>query len=323
MAKSGSNPPRGGEVNAIVAAIEQSLGQEPVEDQATMEAVVAAAVADANARALDDFAGLSPEQMGALLYDPFEHPELVSFADGMTECPPTVMSVLFRVLADAIRAEDGIPLTPKGNLPLRVVADASAAVESAGLEPEWQPGSRRKEDDFPELHVTRLLVQMSGLGRKYRGRLQLVQATQKRLGRGDWAGIVRELLHCHTRQFNWAYQDRFPPLPTIQQGALFSLYLLARFGDQWRPVSFYIDAFVRAFPMVQDEAQEYDGPIDPRDVVRSAWTLRTFQRFAHPFGLIEQRYDPDEPDSLRPFERIRQVRKSPFYDQAVIWKGIG
>ncbi|WP_024327837.1 hypothetical protein [Thioalkalivibrio sp. AKL19] len=320
MKKSGTNPPREDEMNAIVAAIEQSLAQDSPGDRAERDAVVAAAVAEVNARPLDDFAGLSPEQMGALLYSPFEHPELVSFAEGVAECPTTVMSVLFRVLADTIRAEGGIPLTPKGNLPLRVVADAWAAVEAAGLEPEWHPGSRRKEDDFPELHVTRLLVQMSGLGRKYRGRLQLTRSTQQKIERGDWASIFRELLRWHTREFNWAYQDGYPPLPTVQQGALFSLYLLARFGDEWRPVSFYIDAFERAFPVALDEADEYDGPFSAQEVLRNVWPLRTFMRFAHPFGLIEERDDPDEPDSLLAFERTREVRKSAFYDQAVTWK---
>lgn len=164
---------------------------------------------------------------------------------------------------------------------------------------------------------------MSGLGRKYRGRLQLIRSTQQKLERGDWASIYGELLRWHTREFNWAYQDGYPSLPAIQQGALFSLYLLARFGDRWRPVSFYIDAFARAFPMVLDEAEEYDGPFNAREVLHNVWPLRTFMRFAHPFGLIEERNDPDEPDSLLAFERTREVRKSAFYDQAVTWKVLG
>lgn len=63
MKKSGPNPPREDEVNAIVAAIEQSLAQGAPDDPTERDAVVAAAVAEVNARPLDDFAGLSPEQM--------------------------------------------------------------------------------------------------------------------------------------------------------------------------------------------------------------------------------------------------------------------
>lgn len=203
-----------------------------------MDTVVAAGVARANARPLDDLAGLSPEKRRMLLYIPFEHPERVRSADGVTECPPTVMAVLLHVLAQTIRAADGIPLTTRGNLSRRVVADALAALEEAGVEPELARAPRRKEFDFPELRLVRLLMELGALGREYRGRLQLVRATQQKLERGDWGAIYRELLRSlrsHAREFNWAYQDAYPPLPTIQHEALFSLYLLARYGNQWLP----------------------------------------------------------------------------------------
>jgi hypothetical protein len=84
--------------------------------------------------------------------------------------------------------------------------------------------------------------------------------------------------------------------------------------------SFYTNAFVRAFPMVVDAAEADRGPRDPRETLETVWPLRTFQRFAHPFGLINVRDEPDEPTHLPLFWRTWQVRKGLLFNQLVTWQ---
>lgn len=57
------------------------------------------------------------------------------------------------------------------------------------------------------------------------------------------------MFRAYAEQFNWAYQDGYPPLPTVQYAGFFMLYLLSRYGDDWRPGTFYSDAFLTAFPI--------------------------------------------------------------------------
>ena len=70
----------------------------------------------ANQATLDDFHGLSSEQMHRFLYFPFDTPGLVSFPSLSEAAPNGTILSLFNLLADAIGA-DGIKATATGNLP--------------------------------------------------------------------------------------------------------------------------------------------------------------------------------------------------------------
>jgi hypothetical protein len=92
------------------------------------------------------------------------------------------------------------------------------------------------------------------------------------------------MLKAYAEQFNWSYRDRYPELRFIQTAFLFTLYLLARYGDTWRPHEFYEDSFLRAFPMVLDEVSQH--PVfSPDEEVRRCYTWRTLVHFVGFFGL--------------------------------------
>ncbi|MEN8132352.1 MAG: SEC-C metal-binding domain-containing protein, partial [Pseudomonadota bacterium] len=66
-----------------------------------------------NQRPLDEFQGLSPEQMYHLLYFPFASPELVRFPEVLRTTPAAPMLTLFTLLTEAI-GEQGLKPTTKG-----------------------------------------------------------------------------------------------------------------------------------------------------------------------------------------------------------------
>ncbi len=76
-----------------------------------------------NRKALDDFHGLSPEQMHHLLHFPFTSPQLVRFPEVLDSAPTAPLLTLFELLTGAIGTQ-GLKPTAKGNLPHEFYEDS-------------------------------------------------------------------------------------------------------------------------------------------------------------------------------------------------------
>ncbi|MEK7374334.1 MAG: SEC-C domain-containing protein, partial [Thermodesulfobacteriota bacterium] len=203
-----------------------------------------------NQASLDDFHGLSPEQMHRILIFPFDSPELVTYAPVVAGDPKAPILTLFGLLAEAI-GEMGLKPTATGNLPRNVCREAASVYwGDEAIRENGRIAHISKEEDFFDLHVTRLVAGLSGLIRKSRGRFILSRECRTLLSDHGLAGIYPRLLHSYVRDFNWAYRDGYTDLGFIQRSFLFTLYLLNRHGGEWLPEVFYEDAFLRAFPRV-------------------------------------------------------------------------
>jgi hypothetical protein len=237
-----------------------------------------------NQRPRDDFHGLSPEQMHRILNLPFASPELVHFPDVLDTTPSAPILRLFSLLMDAI-GEQGLKPTAKGNLPRNFCRDASLAYwEEKTYQARTRYHSINREEDFDDLHVTRLVAELAGLVRKYKGRFVLSRDCRRLLASDGLAAVYPRLFRSYVEQFNWAYRDRYPELRFMQSAFLFTLYLLTRHGDTWRPQLFYEDAFLRAFPMLLDEISPSEV-FSPDETVRRCYTWRTLVHFADFLGL--------------------------------------
>jgi hypothetical protein len=132
-------------------------------------------------------------------------------------------------------------------------------------------GSINKEEDFLDLNVTRLVAELAGLVRKYKGRFILSRDCRSLLEGGGLAALYPRLFRAYLEQFNWGYRDRYHELRFIQSAFLFTLYLLKRYGDNWRPHEFYEDSFLHAFPVVLNEVTP--NPVyNPEEEVRNCYT---------------------------------------------------
>ncbi|MDD3927800.1 MAG: hypothetical protein PHT33_14200 [bacterium] len=54
-------------------------------------------------------------------------------------------------------------------------------------------------------------------------------------------------MQTYAQKFNWDYLDWYPELFFMQQSFLYTLYLLHKFGGEWRANAFYEDALLKAF----------------------------------------------------------------------------
>jgi len=237
-----------------------------------------------NRRQLDEFHGLSPEQIHQILNFPFASPGLVRFPEVLHANPGAPILTLFERLKDAI-GEQGLKPTAKGNLPRNFCREAALVYwGEQRYQERTRYGGINREEDFDDLHVTRLVAELAGWIRKYKGRFILSRDCRRLLVGDGMAAIYPRLFRAYVEQFNWAYRDGYPELRFVQSSFLFTLYLLTRYGDAWRPQVFYEDAFLGAFPRLLDEVPP-SQVISPAETVRRAYTWRSLVHFAGFLGL--------------------------------------
>jgi hypothetical protein len=237
-----------------------------------------------NQRPLDEFHGLSPEQMHRVLHVPFASPALVRFPEVLASSPAAPIMSLFGMLTEAI-GENGLKPTAKGNLPRNFCREAALAYWGDEVyRTNTEIGGINREEDFFDLHITRLVAELAGLIRKYKGKFILSRNCRALLAGKGLAALYPRLFTAYVEQFNWAYRDGYPELRFIQTAFLFTLHLLIRYGDTLRPNAFYEDSFLRAFPMVLDEVPA--GQLfTPEEEVRRCYTWRTLVHFVGFFGV--------------------------------------
>ena len=266
-----------------------------------------------NQQPLDKFHGLSPEQVHRMLHFPFASPEFVRFPEVLDTGPAAPVLTLFGMLTEAI-GEKGLKPTAKGNLPRNFCREAALAYwgEEVYLQ-NTRFGGINREEDFVDLHITRLIAQLAGLVRKYKGRFILSRDCRALLAGKSLAALYPRMFRVYVEQFNWAYWDRHPELRFIQTAFFFTLYLLMRYGDTWRPHEFYEDCFLRAFPMVLDEIPP-DHYSTPEKAVRSCYTWRTLVHFVGFFGLASV-----ESVSEKRFPHEYRVKALPLLHETVLF----
>ena len=267
-------------------ALREALGGQPLPSMEEAQAFATEHFRQQHQRPLDDFDGLSPDQMGGLLNQPFSSPRLVVFPEVLDSPPNAPITRLFSLLVEAI-GEQGLKPTAKGNLPRQFCREAALAYWG---EQKYQKNTRfggiNQEAGFPNLHVTRLVAELAGLIRTYKGKFILSRECRRLLAEGGLAAVYPKLFRAYVEQFNWAYRDGYVEVPFIQQAFLFTLYLLWRHGHTSRPQTFYEEAFLRAFPMVLNDVPP-NSFSTAEETLRRCYTWRALVDFAGFFGLAE------------------------------------
>lgn len=266
-----------------------------------------------NSAPRDEFHGLSSDQMGGILYHPFYSPELVTFPSCLDAPPLAPIVTLFQLLAEAIGSQ-GLKPTATGNLPQRFLREAGLVYwGEEGYKKHTEFGDIRAEPDFYDMHATRIVAELVGLVRKSKGKFILGCECRKLLSEHGLASIYPRLLRTYAEQFNWDYRDGYPEIDFIQHSFLFTLYLLDIYGDEWRPNSFYEDAFLRAFPVVMREVPSLSYST-PEETVRNCYSSHCLKGFTEFLGLVEIQRESDDL-----FERRFKIRKRPLLNEAVVF----
>jgi hypothetical protein len=169
-----------------------------------------------------------------------------------------------------------------------------------------------KEEDFFELHVTRILLELAGFLRKTKGRFYLTKKYQKIANKSGLKGLYPIIFKTYCSEFNWAYWDRYSDAPFIQHSFLFTLYLLKQHGQKMTFTSAYEDDFLRAFPMVIDE-MDVLAYSTPEDDFRCCYQFRVQKRFLVFLGLAE--LEVIKSDKI--FNNKYKIKKTALFDAVI------
>ncbi len=264
-----------------------------------------------------DFAGLSPDGMSRLLYNPLENGSPVQIRTHIADDVLGKVGFLrlFEELLKIIKRDGYIKLTAKlGALPRRTIVE----LYDHHFIPQWvfDDGLFKlsHQDDSPVMGTLHGVARLSGLVRKVHGKLVLTKLGEKMLSpksRKELFGIV---FSAFTTKFNWAYNDLYPDFPLCREAVGFSVYLVARFADEETDKDFYAEKFLNAFPWSLDEFQG-DSWGTPESSFKTCYRLRTFERFLEWFNLVDVR--PNEQTHVETHQQSL-VKKSEIMDKIFV-----
>ena len=243
----------------------------------------------ANAAPLDDFCGLSPDEMHRLIYKPF-------FPDGtcpLKLCPSIEESTLgkipfFRLTEEMLRIverEGSIKLTPAlGALPRKVIRELYAHKLITEEFIESGIANLNHESDSAALTMVHWNTVYSRIVKEKGGKLTLSREGKRLLKRENRRELFSQILETFTQRTSWGSTDRFTDFPVAQMGWGFSVYLLMKFGHEPRPTRFYAEKYLKAFPMTLNQVRPIHAG-SPLDDLVNCYESRTFRLFMKWFGL--------------------------------------
>jgi hypothetical protein len=156
-------------VDEAFAEVRQLLAGKEFASLDEVNAFLATHMSQRNQAPKKDFSGLSPEQIHRFLHFPFESDTLIVFPERLATQPSAPILTLFSMLVEAI-GEKGLKPTATGNLPRNFCREAALSYWGELIHGEkTRYGNINKEEDFFDLHVTRIVAELAGLIRKYRG----------------------------------------------------------------------------------------------------------------------------------------------------------
>jgi len=290
--------------------IKEKLGDQQLGSMEELQILFSEFNEKMSTRSRDEFLGLSPEVMHRFLHFAFESPQFVQFNDDLRDVQNTCVLQLFMKLAEAC-GEKGLKTTQKGNLPIKLCREIKESYIPT-VHSILAFRSLNTETQFHDLHVVRIIARAAGLLRKQHGRFHLTKKCVKLMKEQAFGKIYLELFKSHTRKYNWGYGDGFGKFWIIQGSFLFSLYMLQRFGSEYRETKFYEDKFLTAFPSIQEEIPTFS--FGDLEYSSRCFSLRTFERFCSFFGLIETTIIKE--DYLR---KNYKVKKTPLLDALVTY----
>lgn len=259
----------------------------------------------------DDFEGLSSVQMGELLYNPFEPGYLLRFKEDIhlhiNESP---LFVLSEMLLNAVNDAGQIKLTKTGNLPTAI---CEKLFNADLINWEYKDFVKRIiEDEIPFIFPIKQYLIEEGLLKKRNNSLSLTKKSENLL-KGEALPRFISLFNYFTKRFNWANFYDINDNGHIGHFAwAYSLYLLAKYGEQSRNTEFYCLKIIRAFEKdLWNNLEDVDLE-DIKYTYHIAYQQRFFDSFANWFGLINIKYEKD-PNS--PYIRHYMVTKSELFDK--------
>ncbi len=236
---------------------------------------------------LDDFLGLSPGNMHDLIYYPYNNKSVVKVRSDVDNETLDRIS-FFRIietLLKIVQRDSFIKLTPLGALPKKVMVE----LYSYKFIPEYfiENGTTKltREQDSISIENARLVAEVAGIVKKIKGKFSLTKKGTLLLKPENRVTLFHIVLEAFTERFRWSYNDGYTEEPIGQKGWAFSVFMLARFGNEFRQGEFYGAKYVTAFPHFINFFNDVTFETPEENCIR-CYKTRTFHRFFEWFGFV-------------------------------------
>ncbi|WP_411747002.1 YecA family protein [Reinekea sp.] len=273
------------QLTSVFDDIEQAAAMTPDLSLEDLNTLIEHKMNSVNNNAVADFCGLTASQMSNWLYAPYDELEQVSISTpaDLSMCP--IMRYLELILEEAMQNDGSFKATSKGNLPAKIVKQASDILPEFAISKYQRfisisAYSGSNEDKFDALHYTRLLADLAGIIYLRSGRYHVKKTAQKQYQTQGIQAFFIPMLEAATRQYNWGYFDAHEFDAALRPFWLFMLWRLNTHAS----VEKLIEEMIIAFPdLVNNPADQ--NPLTHQNLDRLI-ELRFVKRFLEFWGLV-------------------------------------
>ncbi|GAA5132905.1 YecA family protein [Thalassotalea piscium] len=263
-------------------------------------------VQDRNNQPHPDFCGVTPTQMANWLYAPFDELQWLTISTPNKLLASPVMRYLALILDEAMAQEGSFKATSKGNLPAKLVKQASEllpefAVAQFPVNISISEFAGSNEDKFNALHYTRVLAEISGIIYRRSGRYHVKKSAQKQYQALGIQAFFKPMLEAAISKYNWGYLDGFEYDLDLRTFWLFMLWRIQSHNSVEQLVKEVITAFpdlLQAFP-----TEDYFTPERNLSMLIES---RFIERFLQFWGFVI--IDPIRYVNADPVNRVVQVQ---------------
>lgn len=253
------------------------------------------------------FERYSPIEIEYLIHYPFEPNSPIALLKG-TDSDYDKIPILNQVkyLLNRINETKSIKLTQAGYLPTKLVR-VTLDQNFLNLNDPERNFIANKELDSPFLHLTMNLMTISGLIKKQNGTISLPAKTKRILDNNE--ALFRKIFETFVLKYNWAYNTWGNEEKIGQLGFGFTLVLISKYGNIYRPYSFYAQKYFTAFPALLSSVNSLYG--SSQEFAYEIYRLRSFTSQNQYFNLFDVQDNEDWKD------RKVLVKKSVLFDRLI------
>jgi hypothetical protein len=293
-----------------IAAMNPNLSLDDLNVVAEQKAQVA------NNKPNSDLCGLSPIQIYNWLYAPLNELQWVKISTPTDVSSSSVMRYLELILDEAMHNDGSFKATSKGNLPTKLVRQASAifpelAVSQYPIHISISEYAGSNEDKFNALHYSRILAEIAGIIYRRSGRYHVKKAAQKQYQAHGIQAFFIPMLEAATSKYNWGYLDSFQHDIDLRTFWVFMLWRIQNHGC----VDQLIEEMVKAFPDLLEESssQENFTPSELLGILIESRFIKRFLEFwgfvtVNPKRYVNEQYVPREAAIQPLMEQVFQFR---------------
>lgn len=263
-------------------------------------------VHDRNNQPHPDFCGVKPTQMANWLYAPFDELQWVTISTPYELLASPVMRYLALILDEAMAQEGSFKATSKGNLPAKLVKQASELLPEFSVTQFERDISISEfagcnEDKFNALHYTRVLAEISGIIYRRSGRYHVKKSAQKQYQTLGIQAFFKPMLEAAISKYNWGYLDGFEFDVDLRPFWLFMLWRIQSHNS----VALLVEEVMTAFPDLL-QCFPTDDYFSPERSLSMLIESRFIQRFLQFWGFLT--IDPRRYINAEPVARVVQVQ---------------